>query len=157
MPDEFRAPQPMDIGTVILKLLEKEQGNCPDELLAQIARILVDEKITRIPTVKFIRAKVREHSRGVTYHDRIVLSLGTSSDMSMRMLTIHEMAHWLMPRMGHSAFYYEKLWAMYDRYNIDIGVAQALEFGYKSYTARMGFALYMRANGNDWKFDDRTK
>lgn len=157
MPDEFRSPQPMTLDAIIMELLAKEEGNTPEELLAQMARVIYDERIARVPAVKFIRSKVREHSRGTTYRDRIVLSLGTDQEMSMRMLTIHEMAHWIMPRLHHSAFYYEKLWAMYDRYNIDMGVAQAIEFGYKPYSAKMGYALYMRANGNKWSFDDRTK
>jgi hypothetical protein len=140
----------------IVDELVRTSQNVPDDILALIARILIDENATKVPLVIF-----RQSRSGKTtttgrcfYEKRIVLTAGSSLEKTV-WVTIHEMTHWLTTGEQHSPFFYERAFELYERYGCDMDRILAWESNYKSYAAKMGYALYMRSmKGVRWTFKE---
>lgn len=145
------------VDAAITELIEKSKGDVPDDVLALIAQIIIDENIERIPPIHWRKSRKPAGGTGRCYstHVALTISPNTSQDL-VHLLACHEMTHWIMRRENHSPFFYEKAFEMYERYGVSIEYAKVIEFHYKSYSARMGYALYMRAKGVKWTFADES-
>lgn len=143
------------MDAVVTSLITKVQGDMPDEMLALVATILVDERVTAIPPIHW-RVSTRGRSSGRCSRNRMVVTCSPSTSETRRHnLVIHEVCHWLHRDvdMDHSPFFYEKLWELHSRYGSNMAEATAMEFEYKSYAAKIGYALWQRQeHGRKWQF-----
>ena len=68
-----------------------------------------------------------------------------SDDCEIRLLILHETAHWLSgPSVGHKPIYYALLFELCSEYGVDMGYAKEDEFDYRPRYARLGWDLFVK-------------
>src|SRR6266540_652846 len=78
------------------------------------------------------------HSSGRCYPARIVITAGRSLK-DQRLVLLHELAHWLAPTgEHHSESFWERAWALYRLYGVDLAYARKREGDYRKLALKVG-------------------
>ena len=102
------------------------------DLLAKVAK---DEGRENIPTLVWKRTE--SYGTAGFYSSLVnLISIQASRiadpTKAELLVLLHEIAHWLADRCGHSPEFWDKAWELYHRYGVDIGYARVREQYYRT-------------------------